>query len=373
MISFENLHSKYKYGLSITQPLLEKILEKEYLKLGGQIIYDSELISFVDQGNIVESKLKIADEINNITSDFIVGCDGHSSSVRKISGINFVNIDPEKKLLIAEGHYSGAYTKDAVQMYYSAVDATSIVPLPDNRVRIGGVVSNNYTETDKNDLLQQKLKLINSDTSLFDCETLTFYSIQSGVAEKYVKGRVCVVGDAAHRTIPIGGQGLNCGILDAVNLSWKIQQNILEKSTRKSIESYDDERRNIAIEMIHTANFLSIFTEIRNSKLSYTLSQNLDKLGMRLSQIYTNYATGNLSNKSQAFELMTKFPSNILLDSELSILQYNVVCNKHDLELVKNKYSELNICVMADSNMLENNHILFIRPDFYIEQVICVL
>lgn len=181
---------------------------------------------------------------------WLVGCDGARSVVRKVAGFGFSGTEPE-----FTGYFAKVRLADPTRLeigYHETLAGTYIFDLPD-MVRMvefdGGV--HHRGEPITRDHLQAVLRRISgSQAELTACELATTWTDRAYLATEYRRGRVLLAGDAAHIHSPLGGQGLNLGLGDAMNLGWKLAATIRGDAAAELLDSYQRERRPIAEQIL---------------------------------------------------------------------------------------------------------------------------
>jgi len=181
---------------------------------------------------------------------WLVGCDGGRSTVRKAAGIGFTGTDPEftgysvqvklanPDLLKPGRHYTaaGMYT-------FAAPGTIGMVDFDGGAFHRGDPITREHIET----VLR---KISGADVRVTDLELVTTWTDRAFLATEYRKGRVLLAGDAAHVHSPLGGQGLNLGLGDAMNLGWKLAATIRGDAPADLLDSYARERQPEAAQIL---------------------------------------------------------------------------------------------------------------------------
>lgn len=226
-----------------------------------QLQYETELIAFKNKVDHVDVQLRDlkTQNIFNIRTDYLVGCDGGSSSVRHGLGIEMqgdavltytTNVIFSCKNLEQLHHQKPAYRYIFIGPEGTWATLVAINGRDQWRFSlIGDDQRRTLTEEDA------KKSIIRALGKPFEFEILSMFPWvrRQLVAESYKKGRVFIAGDAAHLTSPTGGFGMNTGLLDIVNLSWKLQATIQGWGGEHLLESYESEQRPVAIRNVSEA------------------------------------------------------------------------------------------------------------------------
>jgi 2-polyprenyl-6-methoxyphenol hydroxylase-like FAD-dependent oxidoreductase len=225
------------------EPLLKKIAEQdEHI----DVRFGCELLRFDDKGDHVLAHIRRSNGTEEtVTGNYLVGCDGASSTVRKQLGINFSGKGDMLSLCQALFRCDDLYERIPIGKgrHYHVCDEQSgfIIVQDDTRhFTLHAVVED---ESEMPGLFE---KIVGMP---IDYETLYIgrWTQKLLVADKYGEGRVFIAGDAAHLVIPTGGLGMNTGVGDVIDLAWKLQGDLLGWGGDKLLSSYLTERRQIGI------------------------------------------------------------------------------------------------------------------------------
>jgi len=260
----------YPFLLSFPQDKHEEILEKRLNSYGIFVERRTKLEKFSDDGSRVIATLigenKGTESI--CESRYIVGCDGARSTVRHSIGTKYEGDTYAPVFYIADvqtdAKDSPLYNGEAHLMF--AEDKFNlVVPFAqERRIRLIGtaVAKENENQSDMPNshpelTLESVLPDIKKTTGLTVENTNWFstYRCHHRVAENFRRGRAFLVGDAAHIHSPVGGQGMNTGIMDAINLAWKLasvikQSSMTEDLKNQLLDSYESERRSFALSVV---------------------------------------------------------------------------------------------------------------------------
>jgi hypothetical protein len=176
-----------------------------------------------------------------LRSKYLVGCDGGRSLVRKTAGIAFTGWDPDISYLIFEAEMTDQSTWG---IRHGEKGIYALGPLDDGK-RVRGVVTEQRLENgdpSPDDLKRALIAAYGTDLGVHAITWLSRFTDAARQAKAYRAGRVLLAGDAAHIHSPAGGQGLNLGIQDAVNLGWKLGQVVTGVSPDGLLDTYHSER-----------------------------------------------------------------------------------------------------------------------------------
>ena len=233
--------------LAIPQPATEGILAAEFLRRGGTIERSVQLTSFVDEGDAIVAQLRHADgRDETVRTRWLIGCDGPHSLVRHTLGVSFSGLAYDESFALADTKLDGDVpTRERGTVFLEHGDLAVIFPLPGDRWRI--IVEVHQAPWGEGEPTVEQIAAVVARMSglslrFHDVAWSTKFDINQRKAGHYVKGRALLAGDAAHIHSPIGGQGMNYGIADAVNLAWKVA--LVERgfAPPELVQSYEAER-----------------------------------------------------------------------------------------------------------------------------------
>lgn len=238
--------TRHNYTLALWQAKIEQGLADWISELPVKFYRGCAVTDFSEAADGVTVDL---DDGQSLGARYLVGCDGGRSLVRKTAGIGFPGWDPDISYLIFEADMSDP----ALGISYGPKGLYAIGPLEgDNRFR--GVITEQHLERggklDIDDLRQALVAAYDTDFSVNTVTWLSRFTDAARQAETYRKGRILLAGDAAHVHSPVGGQGLNIGLQDAVNLGWKIAQVVKGISPDSLLDSYHEERHPVGAALL---------------------------------------------------------------------------------------------------------------------------
>jgi 2-polyprenyl-6-methoxyphenol hydroxylase-like FAD-dependent oxidoreductase len=251
----------HKHFLMLGQPYLEKLLD-EKLKETGAAVKRSTAIK-----NIELNKTGCLTTLSNgqtIQSSYLIGADGARSFVRNLFKIPFEIIRPQIVWAVIDGVIDTDFPKVPEIIVFQA-ESSDVAWIPRE-----GKIDRFYVRMDTKDFtLEQAIDKINHAMQphrLSFKEIIWFsqFSVKESVAEKFfVNEHIFLAGDACHIHSVNGGQGLNTGLADAFNLMWKLNMVINYDAPRELLQSYENERRPVALSVIETSGEL-----VRSTKYS---------------------------------------------------------------------------------------------------------
>ena len=250
--------TRHNYGLGLWQNHIERILAGWVGELQVPIYRGREVTRLAQDDTGVDVTLS---DSGSLRAEYLVGCDGGRSLVRKAAGIAFPGCDPTTSSLIGEVEMTGKpefgihRTASGVHSFgrkeYRIVDGRIVYA---DRGPVGVMVTEQHlgpaTEPTLGDLRQALIAACGTDFGVHSPTWISRFTDAARQAAAYRKGRVLVAGDAAHVHSPVGGQGLQIGVQDAVNLGWKLAQVVAGTSPQTLLDTYHAERHPIAARVL---------------------------------------------------------------------------------------------------------------------------
>ena len=242
-LDISDFPTRHNYVLGLWQNHIERILADWVGELGVPIYRGQEVTGFAQDHSGVDVELS---DGQSLRAEYLVGCDGGRSVIRKAAGIDFAGWDPTMSWMIAEVEMSeepaSGFRADAYGVH--AMGKTEEggpvrVVLTERQLSTGG-------EPTLRDLSEALTAVYGTDYGVHNPIWISRFTDMTRQAAAYRDGRVLLAGDAAHVHPPMGGQGLNIGVQDAVNLGWKLAQVAKRTSPESLLDSYHAERHPVA-------------------------------------------------------------------------------------------------------------------------------
>jgi 2-polyprenyl-6-methoxyphenol hydroxylase-like FAD-dependent oxidoreductase len=253
-LDISDFPTRHPYGLGLWQNHIERILAGWVDELAVPIYRGREVTGFARDDTGVDVELS---DGRSLRAEYLVGCDGGGSLIRKAAGIEFAGWDPTTSSLIAEVELAkepewGIHTDDIGvhsfgRLEYEIRDG-EVVYMDRGPVRVM-VTEQQVGQTSEptlRDLSQALIAVYGTDYGIHSPTWISRFTDMTRQAASYRKGRVLLAGDAAHVHSPVGGQGLNTGVQDAVNLGWKLAQVVNRTSPDSLLDTYHAERHPVA-------------------------------------------------------------------------------------------------------------------------------
>ena len=246
----------YPFMLIFPQDEHERLLIERLAALGVIVERRTELLGFDDDGEGVTARLRRpGGEEETIRAAYIAGCDGAHSVVREILAVEFPGGVYRQRFYVADVDAEGPPVDGELHIDLDEADFLAVFPMSGaGRVRVIGTVSDERADSvdtltfdDVSGRAIANLKLIVRRVNWFST-----YRVHHRVAARFRSGRAFLLGDAAHIHSPAGGQGMNTGIGDAINLAWKLAAVIALKAPDGLLDSYEAERIGFARRLVAT-------------------------------------------------------------------------------------------------------------------------
>jgi len=248
-LDISDFPTRHNYVLALWQSHFERILADLVLgELGVPILRGCEVVGFAQDDTGVDVELS---RNTSLRAEYLVGCDGGRSLIRKAAGIDFPGLDPSTSWMIAEVEMDG---QPEIGMRR---EGGGIGPV--NRAEGGGpfrvVLTEQHVdhtgEPTLQDLREALIVAYGTDYGVHSPTWISRFTDMARQAASYRHGRVLLAGDAAHVHPPQGGQGLNTGVQDAVNLGWKLAQVVNKTSPESLLDTYHAERHPVGARVLH--------------------------------------------------------------------------------------------------------------------------
>ena len=235
-LDISDFPTRHNYLLALWQNHIERILAHWVEKLTVPIYRGREVTGFVQDSTGVDIELFNGPSMR---AEYLVGCDGGRSLIRKTAGIEFPGWDPTTSWLIAD-----VETMEEPACGFRLEDGVRV------RVVLTEPALGPASEPTLRDVREALIAAYGTDYGIHSPTWISRFTDMTRQAAAYRVGRVLLAGDAAHVHPPIGGQGLNIGVQDAVNLGWKLAQVVKETSPESLLDTYHAERHPVAARVL---------------------------------------------------------------------------------------------------------------------------
>ncbi|WP_375777547.1 FAD-dependent oxidoreductase [Bradyrhizobium sp. ma5] len=236
----------------VNQQALEKMLGERAHALGIAVRRGCELIDFEDAGDGMLTRARGASGDIELHSAYLVGCDGGRSMVRKRAGFDFPGTEPTltgHQAIVDLDHPDRLLP---VGWRRTPIGMMAYGPIPGRvfMAEFDGPPADRSAPVTREEVETTLRRISGADVRVTAVKTATRFTDNARQADSYRRGRVLLAGDAAHVHSPFGGQGLNLGLLDAVNLGWKLAAVVCDRMPEALLDSYTAERHPIAAKVL---------------------------------------------------------------------------------------------------------------------------
>jgi len=293
-IDFTGIETPYPYALFVPQSETERLLEEYLGRLGVTVERHIELTGFTPGPDSVVATLRRDDGgAEHVAADYLVGCDGAHSAVRHGLGMEFSGVSEQGVWMLGDLQLRGPGAGDELGLYWHRRGVLAIFPMKAGRVRIiaelgpANAAPKEATLALIQTILDQRGP---GGLTAHDPVWLSLFHINERKVADYRRGRVFLAGDAAHIHSPAGGQGMNTGIQDAVNLAWKLALVSRGRARSVLLDTYSPERSAVGAMVLRNATNLTRIATIRNPLLQ-ALRNAAAWLLMKLPPVRRGFAT----------------------------------------------------------------------------------
>jgi 2-polyprenyl-6-methoxyphenol hydroxylase-like FAD-dependent oxidoreductase len=308
-LDISDFPTRHPYGLGLWQRHFERILAGWVGELAVPIYRGREVRGFVQDDTGVDIELSGG---NGLRTEYLVGCDGGRSLIRKAAGIEFPGWDPTTSSLIAAVemvekpewgiHRTAfgihAFGREEYEIRDGKVIFKDVGPI---RIMVPEQHPIPAGEPTLRDLSAALIKVCGTDYGVHSLTFISRFTDMTRQAAAYRSGRVLLAGDAAHVQSPVGGQGLNTGVQDAVNLGWKLAQVVKRVSPESLLDTYHAERHPVAARVLRNtmAQVALLRTDDRTDALRDAVSELLSmdeprkRFAARMSGLDIRYDLGH--------------------------------------------------------------------------------
>lgn len=245
-LNISDFPTRHNYVLGLWQNHIERILAEWIGELPVKMYRGREVTGFAQDDTGVDVALS---DGSSLRAEYLIGCDGGRSLIRKLAGIDFPGWEPTRSWLIAEvetaeepkwGFHQDANGTHGIGKG-SKSGARVVITEPEVHVD---------SEPTLRDVSEAMIAVFGTDYGIHSPTWVSRFTDMTRQAAAYRDKRVFLAGDAAHVHPPVGGQGLNMGVQDAVNLGWKLAQVIKGRSPDSLLDTYHAERHPVAARVL---------------------------------------------------------------------------------------------------------------------------
>jgi 2-polyprenyl-6-methoxyphenol hydroxylase-like FAD-dependent oxidoreductase len=248
--------SPFPYALVYPQDEHERLLIDQLADAGVTVERNTTFLRFEEAPGSVLARLRLPDgTAQACEASYVAGCDGAHSTVREALAIGFPGGTYEHLFYVADVEAGGAIRNGEIHVGLDATDFLAVFPLKDDgHWRLVGTVRDEpgkrHEQLSWDDVSRHVIEWMRIEVA--NVNWFSTYHVHHRVADHFRQGRAFLLGDAAHIHSPVGGQGMNTGIGDAVNLAWKLAAVLGGRADASLLESYEPERIAFARRLVAT-------------------------------------------------------------------------------------------------------------------------
>jgi 2-polyprenyl-6-methoxyphenol hydroxylase-like FAD-dependent oxidoreductase len=248
--------SPFPYLVIYPQDEHERLLIERLRALDVDVERPLELTGFDDRGDHVVARLKDSDgREETCEAAYLAGCDGAHSQVREVLQTGFPGGTYAHMFYVADAEASGPVMNHELHVALDEADFLAVFPMKgEGRARLIGTVTaqaaDRHGKLEWNDVSPSVIARLGIEVKRVNW--FSTYHVHHRVVSRFRKGRAFLLGDAAHIHSPVGGQGMNTGIGDAVNLAWKMAAVLQSRTHERVLDTYEPERIAFAQRLVAT-------------------------------------------------------------------------------------------------------------------------
>jgi 2-polyprenyl-6-methoxyphenol hydroxylase-like FAD-dependent oxidoreductase len=246
-IELDRMPSEFNYVLLLAQSDTERLLTEQLNRQGVKIERGFELIGLAQRPNGVSATLRSGDSAEEtVDASYLIAADGSHSAIRKALGLPFTGRSLTHNYVLGDVHLAGDVPQDQLSIFLARNGFLAVFPMGDGRFRFMATDPDGITGDSGDPTLEEIQRLYNRTVhlpaQLYNLNWSSRFRINSRHMTSLRDGRVFFGGDAAHVHSPAGGQGMNAGIQDMINLSWKLAMVLNGQARHELLDTYQSDR-----------------------------------------------------------------------------------------------------------------------------------
>ncbi|WP_329580464.1 FAD-dependent oxidoreductase [Kitasatospora sp. NBC_01250] len=264
---YSRLPTRFPFTLMVDQAITEEVLRAAAARHGVTVEWGVRLEEFEDHGEEVTAVLRHpGGNAEQVTAQWLVGCDGGHSTVRKQLGLQLTGTSTDT-WLIADAVIDCDLPRDSIHWLRTSTGTVMMVPFPQpGKWRLLDTAEIDYP--DEQALAERFARKIEAGcgraVKVHPPSWVSVFTIQQRMIPNMRSGRCFVAGDAAHVHSPASGQGMNTGVQDAVNLAWKLADVIRGGADESLLDSYSAERVPVGAALLKSTRMATVLVQLRN-------------------------------------------------------------------------------------------------------------
>jgi 2-polyprenyl-6-methoxyphenol hydroxylase-like FAD-dependent oxidoreductase len=281
-LDFARLPTRFAHLLMLPQNVTERILDDALVEHGIEVRRGWSLEQLAPDTGGVQALVATPDGPCTVRARYVVGADGMQSLVRQTAGIEFPGSRYEESFVLADVDMVSAHGRDEVTLFFSPAGLVVVAPLPDGRFRIVATLEDAPEHPDVADVqaLIDGRGPTRSRSKVTRVHWSSRFRLHHRLATHYRRGRLLLVGDAAHVHSPAGGQGMNTGLVDACVLGQLLADVVRGRKPEAQLDQYETLRRPAARKVLALAGRLTAMATARRAPARLLRNTLLRTIGM---------------------------------------------------------------------------------------------
>ena len=303
-IELHRMPSEFNYVLLLAQSDTERLLTEQLNRQGVKIERGVELIGLSQRPDGVSAVLRSGDGAEEtVDASYLIAADGSHSAIRKALGLPFTGRSLTHNYVLGDLHLAGDVPQDQLSIFLARNGFLAVFPMGDGRFRFMATDPDGITGDSGDPTLEDIQRLYNRTVhlpaQLYNLNWSSRFRINSRHMTSLRDGRVFFGGDAAHVHSPAGGQGMNAGIQDMLNLSWKLAMVLNGQARPELLDTYESDRLPVIRQLVrmteratrafNSTNPLMHAAITRLAPVVLARSRVQDKAAPRLGQVAASY------------------------------------------------------------------------------------
>lgn len=376
--------SPYPFVLILGQQITEEALTGYAKKNGSKVTWDTEAVSFEEKKDTIVTTIKTKDgKKQKVESQYVIGADGAHSTVRHHIKADFGGNTYDTQFWLADATISWKQPQNTLLVWFTKRSFLAFFPMGKSTYRLTGALPTKHFDKEELSIeeMQDIIDSLDIPAKITDATWTSIFNLHHRNTETFRKGRFFLAGDAGHIHSPAGAQGMNTGLQDAYNLSWKLAFVLKGYMKEKILDTYDQERLPFAKQLTKTTDRLfsmvvtkNPFKKLFRNALIWTVSNSIKhfETGRHMffklvSQTAIAYPNSMLSKDNGANTMYTagsRMPpiQDAFTHDKMTLL---VSHRTDDLDNIIEEYKHIIKQEVVSKKIIEDGFIL-VRPDMYI-------
>jgi 2-polyprenyl-6-methoxyphenol hydroxylase-like FAD-dependent oxidoreductase len=250
-IRWDGMPTRYAAMVNLPQAEVERMLRSRLTARGGHLRWGCRVTALEQDADGVTVDVDTATGTESLRARFVVGCDGARSTVRHACGASLPGATYPERFLLADVDLDTSLDETCTHVFVSTHGVLGLMPMP-HGWRLNGTLTDDehLTPDTLPELVRARLGRAAEWVDLHAVGWANDYRTHSRLVDRYRAGRVFLAGDAAHLNSPVGGQGMNLGIMDALDLGQRLASVVVDGADDAVLDGYEAARRPAAARVL---------------------------------------------------------------------------------------------------------------------------